>query len=624
MKKLVILLAFICFEKVAYAQVAYKDSLRAVLKTEITEEERAKTLHRLFSKLVNSVPDSALLCVEEAFKLTEKLGNIKLHGRSYSQMGHALYVNNKMDLFQSSLKSYIVYLEKTNQEHEIAAVYRNLSKVGERTQQPDSSLFYIEKCLNMLALYPDSTVMIDVYISKGMAYKNKAYFELSIEAHLNALRIAELKKNTKKLAYVHLNLGSTYNQMDRFDDGILHYEKADFYFKEQNNLGGQSHVLNNLGQVYRKKKRWKDAEKAHLESIQHAEQMKFDFNILMNHINLVKLYFETEAFDKCTPHLDAAERIAKKIDNNFTEGAVIRYRTRIALKEGEIRKARRYAIDAEKYVLGFNDPIEEKEIYFEMAEIKEGLKEYKSSLSFLKKGHQAFDSIYTVQTDKQFAELDLIYKTEKKDAEIVLLNKQTELDATRKKGLWAGLGLLALLAASIIYSLIQKKKKEKAILTQEKDAEKQKRQLAEQELEFKKKELTAKALQLARKNEFLHKLESEVDSLTSSIDASVGKTSGRISRMIHRDSVDDEEWEQFGKEFSSVHQDFLDRIKRKFGMFSKSEMRLIALLKMNLSSKDIASTLRISADGIKKARYRLRKKLELDSEVDLQGYLMAF
>jgi DNA-binding CsgD family transcriptional regulator len=47
-------------------------------------------------------------------------------------------------------------------------------------------------------------------------------------------------------------------------------------------------------------------------------------------------------------------------------------------------------------------------------------------------------------------------------------------------------------------------------------------------------------------------------------------------------------------------------------------------MKMNLSSKDIADTLNISSDGIKKARYRLRKKLNLSSDEDIQGFLLSY
>ena len=44
---------------------------------------------------------------------------------------------------------------------------------------------------------------------------------------------------------------------------------------------------------------------------------------------------------------------------------------------------------------------------------------------------------------------------------------------------------------------------------------------------------------------------------------------------------------------------------------------------MNLSSKDIASILNISEDGIKKARYRLRKKLGLETGDNLESKVMA-
>jgi DNA-binding CsgD family transcriptional regulator len=87
---------------------------------------------------------------------------------------------------------------------------------------------------------------------------------------------------------------------------------------------------------------------------------------------------------------------------------------------------------------------------------------------------------------------------------------------------------------------------------------------------------------------------------------------------------DDEQWEQFATEFSNLNQGFLDKLTAIYGSFSKSEIRLISLLKMSLSSKDIADTLNISDAGIKKARYRLRKKLKLESEEDIQAYLISF
>ena len=71
------------------------------------------------------------------------------------------------------------------------------------------------------------------------------------------------------------------------------------------------------------------------------------------------------------------------------------------------------------------------------------------------------------------------------------------------------------------------------------------------------------------------------------------------------------------------HKDFNSTVKQKFPNVTNNELRLMTLLKMNLSSKEIASILNISPDGIKKARYRLRKKLNISSEESLSDLILS-
>jgi len=50
-------------------------------------------------------------------------------------------------------------------------------------------------------------------------------------------------------------------------------------------------------------------------------------------------------------------------------------------------------------------------------------------------------------------------------------------------------------------------------------------------------------------------------------------------------------------------------------------MRLIALLKMNLDSADIATLLGISTDSLRVSRYRLRKKLNMAQGDNLSAFV---
>ena len=62
---------------------------------------------------------------------------------------------------------------------------------------------------------------------------------------------------------------------------------------------------------------------------------------------------------------------------------------------------------------------------------------------------------------------------------------------------------------------------------------------------------------------------------------------------------------------------------QRFADLTAADMRLIALLKINLNNADIAVLLGISQDSLRVARHRLRKKLKLEQGEDLTGYLLS-
>ena len=141
------------------------------------------------------------------------------------------------------------------------------------------------------------------------------------------------------------------------------------------------------------------------------------------------------------------------------------------------------------------------------------------------------------------------------------------------------------------------------------------------ELEFKKKELTTHALNLARKNETLENLKIKAQELKEK--ESTGTGYNQLIRSINFDLQDDHNWENFSRYFEEVHKDFNSIVKTKYPQVTSNELRLLALLKMNLSSKEIANILNISSEGIKKARYRLRKKLDLSTDDSLQDLVLS-
>ncbi len=97
----------------------------------------------------------------------------------------------------------------------------------------------------------------------------------------------------------------------------------------------------------------------------------------------------------------------------------------------------------------------------------------------------------------------------------------------------------------------------------------------------------------------------------------------RVQRLINRNIDNNEEWERFLSTFQSIHSSFLNKLNQFSNNLTSNEIRFASLMKMNLTSKEIASILNVSNEGVKKARYRLRKKLSLDSDINIQDYLLG-
>jgi DNA-binding CsgD family transcriptional regulator len=76
--------------------------------------------------------------------------------------------------------------------------------------------------------------------------------------------------------------------------------------------------------------------------------------------------------------------------------------------------------------------------------------------------------------------------------------------------------------------------------------------------------------------------------------------------------------------FDEVHGDFMSRFKSRFPDLSPQEIKLSAYLRMNLSSKEIANLMNITIRGVEIARYRLRKKIQLERSENLQEFILKF
>ncbi len=151
----------------------------------------------------------------------------------------------------------------------------------------------------------------------------------------------------------------------------------------------------------------------------------------------------------------------------------------------------------------------------------------------------------------------------------------------------------------------------------------------EMELKHKSGQLADNALNLIRKNDILNALDADMAELYKSVrsDAVKSEITKRISDMrrnIHTHLVDDDNWDKFEENFNIVYDNFTRKLTDRYPDLKKIDLKLCVYLRMGLSSKEMASLLNTSVHSIETARYRLRKKLDLESGTNLLDFIQRF
>jgi ligand-binding sensor domain-containing protein/DNA-binding CsgD family transcriptional regulator len=144
------------------------------------------------------------------------------------------------------------------------------------------------------------------------------------------------------------------------------------------------------------------------------------------------------------------------------------------------------------------------------------------------------------------------------------------------------------------------------------------------EMIHKDKELANTAINLVQKNKQLFKIKADLQKIQDELKEELMKNRiGSIMRKIDKETSNDESWSIFETNFEQVHEDFLKRIRELHPEISPKELKLVAYLRMNMSSKEIATLMNITTRGVEISRYRLRRKMNIDRTQNLIDYILS-
>ena len=198
-------------------------------------------------------------------------------------------------------------------------------------------------------------------------------------------------------------------------------------------------------------------------------------------------------------------------------------------------------------------------------------------------------------------------------------------------GCYVVLGLISMLVVNEVYRRRYKKQKQKIErennrqlelerLKNEKQSIALKNANLERDMASKNQELATATMGMARKNEALQGIKKDLDKIDEKDARALLK---RVKSIIEENLNDSSDWELFQKAFNNVDKDFIKTLKNKYPKLTPNDLKLCTYLRLNLSSKEIAPLLNISVRSVEISRYRLRKKMELPTGINLVDHILS-
>lgn len=492
--------------------------------------------------------------------------------------------------------------EKLSLSLELSQLYRNVNS--------DKSLDYAQTALSHIRKDSDYRMVIRAYINYGIA---KFYLDDYIEAITKfntALNLAHIHSDERHEIMALSSLGNVYSSINDNKTALKYYSDAlSLSHRDSSNHEYLPTLYGNIGLIHLNDKNYSDAEEYLLEAARTSSR---DNKYLINfYNNLAEIFLIKKDLENCIKYIRLAESLHDNGNINISEIA----HTELCKAEYYLtQKDTSNALVSLKNAKRLGEEVKSssilKEVTLRLYQISKEKKDTEKALAYLEQYNEYNNKLINSEKVQEITNIRHQEQIKRQEENLKNANIQNKLKI--RLNIYFSI-IIALISVSVtIFALMKYKKARKARIR------------LENELELKNKELTSKIIFLIERNEIMNNIISELKSINNSTPANAKAKTIDLIRNLEK-NIDNSLFNTFDTHFSHIHEKFYDNLKNIVPDISPAELRVCALLRMNLSSKEIAALINISPGSVDVMRTKIRKKLGLsDPKINLTSYLMKF
>ncbi|WP_462280594.1 tetratricopeptide repeat protein [Salinivirga cyanobacteriivorans] len=539
-----------------------------------------------------------------------------------------LYILSTPTLDETEFDSLQRQIEQQTGIEKVDALFEAAELYIDRN--PREALSYIKEASLLSDEIHYSLGKAKAHEKKGVIHFNFGNFEKAIKFFLEARKIYDDINDLQGIASVNNNLGKCYREMSNYSKAMQFHEKALEINQQINYQKGIADSYNNLGICFYPREEYNKVIEYIEKGMQIYREIDDKEGIAAALNNIAICYSSLGDYSKALSFFEQSLVINRKLNRKGPVGQILNNIGNLYVWLGNTQKAKYYLKQSESISRALNNRNLLKINYEAFANLYLSIEDYEKAINYYVKYSKLKDSLFSEHSDERIAKMQAIYDLEAKEQQIELLEKDNLLKKRDNRILFIILSSIAIVAGLIVYTLLVKIKNSRnkqLLLEKEKEIaklnSKRQKENFEREMDMKNRELASFTMHVLNKNQLLIQLKDHLEEVSSSEDKDV-KVLKQLRSSIEQTIDLDKDWESFATHFEKVHPKFFEKLLDQYPDLTKKELKQCAYVRMNLSTKEIATLLNITVRGVEKARSRIRNKMNLEKEVDFYDFLQNF
>lgn len=468
--------------------------------------------------------------------------------------------------------------------------------------------------------------LLSYLILHSQALLNLTRLDEAYSEALEAYKLALIFNDSTSASRVLITAGNVNMRLKQTHEALSHYTDALNYLPKADTLIRlKAGIINNQAIIYRQISDPYKAYELRRQALQLRQSVQDSTGIASSLNNIGSYYSDIGQYDSARIYFNRALSIKQGINDFWGIGNGYNNLSICFLKDENIDSALFYAGKGLAYGRKIGSLLLQINSYNHLRDSYKYLENWERALDYQERVSALKDSLFDIQKTRQINEMQVRFNTERKEKENQLLRAEQVLSKTelarQRLTIFTVFLLLIIVSLVALFLLFRNRANSELHLRDNALHEKNEAMLAV-EIAHRERELSSKALTMVQKNELMLQVMKDLDQITQKYDISekdMRTLHGRIDNSLKNNS----EWEEFQKWYEGSSNEFLKKLKEKYSDLTAQEIRLAALIRLNFTTKEIASLTNRSSEALEKARYRLRKKLGLQNNENLNQFLIS-